>query len=664
MKLAERALGYRPTSIVELSPFLSPRDRAAAEKKNLQGAATIVVPSAAAAPEFAALPERDREVARARAEILSACQRSPGGIDFEGAVAAGVVGVSAAALRIAHRRSRRSCFRWKAQLKCHNGDPTSLAPQYRHEPKPLRKLPPETQAIYERFTGLYLSRSRRSLTRSWQLAIQAFTGMPWHQALEDEVWRAKIPSLISCRRRFKRETPSAVVIAARHGDQALKQHYPHQRRDHSVFRALEAVNGDGRKSKCYVRWTDGTVSRPVIFSIQDIASGKRLAWRCDKSENREVVRLTLGDLARDFGLPDHFYIDNTRAMANKWLTGRTSFRFRWKVREEDAVGILVALGTRVHFVTPAWGQAKPVERLHRDDIESLDRHPALAGAMAEKNAVPVARFIALMDEVFAAENAQPGRSGRGMNGRSFDTVFQDSFSRGPVRRATEAQLRICMLAADAVRVAPNGEIDFFGNRYWLEHSAPVEGARAIVRFDPAHLHDGVHVYQLDGTYVGHARCLEDAGFNDSGAARELALSRRQWMKAQKQALASARRIDEIAVAQELDGRAAERALPNTRLVTLMDEPRWAHDTRKPAPAPLEYTDRSEIDADYARIMEAVRAPECDLEREVDLAIARYRSLLIIPRANWTADDVEFVSLASGLPEVRALIERGELSRCA
>lgn len=48
---------------------------------------------------------------------------------------------------------------------------------------------------------------------------------------------------------------------------------------------------------------------------------KVLAARTDKSENTDTIRLSLLDVISRYGLPKHLTIDNTRAAANKKMTG-------------------------------------------------------------------------------------------------------------------------------------------------------------------------------------------------------------------------------------------------------------------------------------------------------------------------------------------------------
>ncbi|WP_245528436.1 transposase domain-containing protein [Gluconobacter morbifer] len=43
-------------------------------------------------------------------------------------------------------------------------------------------------------------------------------------------------------------------------------------------------------------------------------------------------------------------------------TGGIPNRFRFKVKEDEPVGIMTQLGVEVHWTTPYSGQSKPIER--------------------------------------------------------------------------------------------------------------------------------------------------------------------------------------------------------------------------------------------------------------------------------------------------------------
>ena len=434
----------------------------------------------------------------------------------------------------------------------------------------------------------------------WAAAlIPGYTGRTATAEMDPEAWefvkadylRPSRPSVAECYERLKRAAkkhgwavpsrktverhiqrlPLPVRVLAREGAEALKRMYPAQERDRSVFHALEAVNADGHRFDVFVRWPDGEVRRPEMVAWQDLHSGKILAWRVDKTENADLVRLSFADLVREYGIPDHAYLDNGRGFAAKWLTGGTPNRYRFKVREEDPVGVLVALGVQVHWTTPYHGQAKPIERAFGDLARYVAKHPAFEGAYTGNRpdakpenhgsrAVPLEVFLKVLEEEIAAHNARPGRRTAVCRGRSFDHVFSESYALAPIRKATAEQLRACFLAAEVKAARRSGELTLSAgacgerrNRYWCPELADHAGERVVVRFDPQGLHQGAWVYAMDGRYIGEARLLEAAGFNDTEAARAHSRARNQWAKAQKQALEAARRMEALEVAATLPG---------------------------------------------------------------------------------------------------------------
>lgn len=192
----------------------------------------------------------------------------------------------------------------------------------------------------------------------------------------------ELPCLKTFTRRIDRELPRAVRVLAREGEEALMRTYPAQERDRSHFTALAGVNADGHRWDIRVRFPDGAEGRASILGWQDLHSGKILAWRLCDHESSDVVRLSFGDMVRNYGVPGAVWLDNGRAFASKWMTGGTPNRYRFKIREEDPTGLITSLvgPENVHWVTPYHGQAKPIERAWRDFCDRIAKHPAFAGA--------------------------------------------------------------------------------------------------------------------------------------------------------------------------------------------------------------------------------------------------------------------------------------------
>ncbi|MCJ9428576.1 Mu transposase C-terminal domain-containing protein [Kordiimonas sp. A6E486] len=349
-------------------------------------------------------------------------------------------------------------------------------------------------------------------------------------------------------RRMKQEIPAPVMILMREGEEALKRAYPPQRRDRSMFHALEAINADGHKWDVFVKWPDGTIGRPMMVAIQDLYSNKVLSWRFDRSENADVVRLAFADVFRKYGIPDHAWLDNGRGFASKYITGGTTSRFRFKIRPEDPTGILTAMGIQIHWTTPYSGQSKPIERAFRDLCNAIAKHPAFQGAYTGNNpmakpedygqkAVPFDEFVRIVDQGIMRHNARPKRRTPVCAGiKSYDQAFSDSYADSLIKQASADQLRDCLLAADVVKTDKrSGLIELLGNRYHSDCLLEHIGRPVTVRFDPDNLHDGIHVFRQDGSYIGGAECIDDTGFNDTQAARTHARKRREMIKSTKRA---------------------------------------------------------------------------------------------------------------------------------
>jgi transposase InsO family protein len=389
----------------------------------------------------------------------------------------------------------------------------------------------------------------------------------------------ELPSKKTVERRLL-ALPQSVKVAGRKGMDALKQLYPAQKRDRSVFHALQAVNVDGHKWDVMVRWPDGTIGRPLMVAFQDLYSNKLLSWRVDRSENSEAVRLAIGDLVSTWGVPDACWLDNGRAFASKWITGGTPNRYRFRVREEDPAGILTTLGVEIHWTTPYAGQSKPIERMFRDYCSDIAKDPRFAGAWTGNKpdakpenygstAVPIETFLAVVAEGIAEYNARAGRRTDVAQGRSFDDVFHASYRVSPIRRATEEQRRLWLLAAEGIRSRRDGSIELLGNRFWSEQLVDFAQHKLIVRFDPQALHGEIHVYRLDGSYICSAPVIEAVGFADVEAARKHAHARSAWLKSQK-AMLDAERVIGIDQVASLMPKAEEPAPPpETKVVRPM-----------------------------------------------------------------------------------------------
>lgn len=392
-----------------------------------------------------------------------------------------------------------------------------------------------------------------------------------------------IASAKTFQRRIETETQPAVIVAMREGRDRVAQMVPAQQRTVADLHALHTVNIDGHVWDVRVQFPDGEIGRPVMVGIQDVFSRKLLAWRVDKSESAVLTRLAFADLFKNHGIPRGCVLDNGRAFASKWITGGAATRFRFKIRPDDPLGLLPSLGIAAHWATPYHGQAKPIERYWRMICNLIATGPDFAGAYTGNStstkphnygerAIPLADFERVIAREIAAVNAKMGRRTEMAKGGSFDTAFNASIAAGaPVGRATEAQMRLALLAADRVHAdKKTGEIRFAGNRYWSEAAVVHAGKRLTIRFDPDNLHSSVFAYDADDRLVGELPILEATGFLDIGAAKTHAKIVGDHRKKVRAAVDAEQLLDAAEVARSLadlgGDSAPEIAPPVTRMV--------------------------------------------------------------------------------------------------
>jgi transposase InsO family protein len=440
------------------------------------------------------------------------------------------------------------------------------------------------------------------------------------EAAKEKGWT--LPSRSTLKRRLA-AIPLQVNVMARQGQDAAKKMFPAQERDRSIFEAMEAVNTDGHKWDVFVRWPDGTVGRPLTIAFQDLYSGMILCWRHDRSENKDTIRLAFGDMITKFGIPDHCYLDNGRAFASKWLTGRTKNRYRFKIRDDEPLGIITLLGVNIHWTTPYAGQSKPIERSFGDFARDIAKHPAFQGAycgnspMAKPEdygtkAVPFDEFDRIVGDEIAKWNCRSGRKSKTAAGRSFLETFRESYEQALIRRPSLEQQRLCLLAAESVQVRrQDGTLHLFGNRFWHEALMAHRGEKVTMRFDPQNLKQDLAIFLQDGTYLCDAKLIEAVGFNDTDAARAHAQNRGAFLKATKAALSAERKMG-LAEVTALTAR-AEKAEGDQMPEPKVLRPVFGNLALRPKPAvePGLSAEVSDFDEKYLRAMGRLRAVPTD-----------------------------------------------------
>lgn len=545
---------------------------------------------------FESLPDKRKEVAKYRIQVLARLD-----------IVSSRDGTAEAIRKVAKEEdvSEQSIRNWVAARKRANKNDAlpALAPAPRGGGG--RAVDVDLN-FWDAFRADYLRSAERSLKECYRQTCDIAKAQGW-----------KIPNERTLRRRVD-DIPEAVKVMARKGRDAVKAMYPAQERDRSGFHAMQAVNVDGHKWDVFCRYPDGTVARPLMVAFQDLYSGMFVAWRFARSENKDDVRLCLGDMIETYGIPDDCYLDNGRAFASKWLTGGTPNRYRFKVKDEEPDGILTQLGVRIHWTTPFAGQSKPIERGFRDFAQNIAKHPAFEGAYTGNapdakpenygtHAVPIDEFTRIVNQEITKHNARPGRDTRVCQGKfSFQDVFDASYKVSPIRMATQEQLRMCMLMAESVKPRRrDGSIHLFDNRYWHEALLEHRGRPLMVRFDPEDMHQDVAVHAQDGTLICVAQLVEAVGFADTKAAREHAQARNAWRRAIREQLAAEKKMS-LAELVALQPKAEAYEPPETKVIRPI-----FHGNLAMKPALQVEAEEDDFDMNFAKGLRLVRSEAKD-----------------------------------------------------
>lgn len=531
-----------------------------AKRKLLKGAAPAMVPVPAGQNRselwtwFDGLPEKVKAVARERLAVVQK-------VDVYRETTRCTMIVAVALVAKEHKISDRTLFNWRDAVvgKPRHDWLVYLAPRHRATAKKRNRVAVDPEFM-ARLKADYLRPAQPRFSAAFRRTVE------WFQSHHNDVG---IPPEWLARRRYQATTSSFVETLMREGEDALKARYPAQTRDRAELGALEWVNTDTHKWDVFVQWPlehgerEPFVGRPQMIAFQDLSSNKVLSWRIDRSPNSAAVAAAAGDMIRDYGIPEHVLFDNGRENAAKWITGGAKTRYRFRVKEDDLPGVFTQLGCEIHWATPYSGQSKQIERAFRDFAGDVAKHPAFDGAYTGHKpdakpsdygmrVVPLETFLDVVTRAIHAWNARDDRRSEVAYGRSFDAVFEENYAKTAIRKATPEQQRLFLMGAEGIQTnRKTGVLRFRRNEYFAPWLGAFTGQKTVVRFDPTDFWAGLHVYDLDGAYLGYAPCKAKVGYADLAEARAHAKARREFVNAVKRVAKAEVRLSALQIGDDL-----------------------------------------------------------------------------------------------------------------
>lgn len=360
------------------------------------------------------------------------------------------------------------------------------------------------------------------------------------------------------------EEPAWLIQGGKQGPKALERSYPTVERDYETLRVHEMWESDGRRGDVWCRWPDGSVGRPHALMWRDVRTRMPLSIRINQSESLELVINALGQALEVSGTkPENYKIDNGRAYASKAMTGGQSNRYRFKVKENEPIGVITRLGGKVKWSKPGQGRDKPMESHWRYVGDHCDKSPDFEGAYCGRNpvekpegfdarkAVPVEAYAAKLLQVVVHFAQHHRHRGHGMNGKTPFELYMELMRDYQGEPADPAIIRMCRMGMatatlDKQEASLRFKMDGYGKvRYWSEALANLpmnmRGCKFTVYYDVGNPSRPISVY--DGErYVCEADNIEHIPFNEAGGEKVAAHMRNKgaYLKSRQAAVKDAK----------------------------------------------------------------------------------------------------------------------------
>ena len=327
---------------------------------------------------------------------------------------------------------------------------------------------------------------------------------------------------------YLKALPAPLAILARQGQRRHNEFCaPHVARAFtdiqasSIWVADHMIHDVEVRNDCFQGVPLDAPMRVRLTAIMDMRSRKFVGCCWAAEGDSRSIATALRRAVRQYGPPKTFYCDNGRDFKKAARGAQTSRPSRESIKEAAELivrsGALQRLGVEVQFCLPYHPQSKPIERAFGTVHGKLDalfphyttgnaytrpdqtilagaEHRKLmkAGRGGESDLIPASLFIQMAETwIEQSYNARHRHSGKGMNGRTPDEVFNEGYPLAD-RRKADPQILATLLHERRTAFVRRTAVTIDGRRYIAPPSSPQDaqamylanGRQIIVLFDP------------------------------------------------------------------------------------------------------------------------------------------------------------------------------------
>ena len=387
---------------------------------------------------------------------------------------------------------------------------SGLVPQYGKNISQT-KVTPEILKI---FSGFYLKEGAPSAESCWRLTLG------YAKTHDPQINSATFPHKQTFLRALNVAIPKSAIYMARYGESAWQRKYQLSiDRDYSLLKPGELYVSDHAQIDVAVELPKGDVKFPWITAWIDMKTSKYVGWVCHwESPNSDHIFQSFYLAIKNYGLPEHIYIDNGKDYRAKDFAGGRQSVINVSVDEAHVRNMVAKIGITPHFSKVYHAQTKTIERTFLTLKESFSKHmPGYRGGdVTERPEVLVQEiktgkilhydeFVKLLDLAIANLNEAPSE-GKVLQGRSPNQVWNEELHE--IKKiSNDALMLFCSRTSNDLSIGKNGiQISEKGIKlfYWGEWMTGNKGKRVYMRRAPDQYNRAWVFDAANDEYIGMA----------------------------------------------------------------------------------------------------------------------------------------------------------------